>query len=481
MGGRSVRYRTTLRPAGEGAHPAQRRPAGPLLTGCPAVPHTPPGVPPAPFEPFPTPPNGPRLWERGIRTCRELFKDGIGSGTVHLDFYDFRGQSMGENEREQAFRAKPVQSRIGYVMGDGPAANRYAALSRQAGAALPFEFVLERRLWEDSCGEAECPSDSTRWFEFLVVTCYEQFEYVIDAEDRTAGRQIKLRDKIDPFAVSVMAIDKILIPYGPERLADFQRLAERALKFLPPVPPRPVPLPVLRPETEYRELPIFLPRGETVGVEIPPGPCTPATPIPKNIGEFCRELERAAALRNYAAGVAARGSEAIGIHYRAQAEGEIIEMGFQSHPFKDHLESFLLEANGRMDAEGLNKLIGRVGTATGRGADEVRRMTVDEFLAAIPSSKFKPGAKNGKRKGGRKRLSEDTSEPAKKRCNVYEIIRRVKEKTGFGPVKLHEHFAGDKDFTNLVKNAGLNFDESLYKAAERWCKNNPATRNKTPK
>lgn len=76
--------------------------------------------------------------------------------------------------------------------------------------------------------------------------------------------------------------------------------------------------------------------------------------------------------------------------------------------------------------------------------------------------------------GGRPKLGEGPMATAQEKAlrNVYELVRGEVQ-SGWGPKRLVSHFRNRNDFRQRVKDAGKAFDESLFKNALAWIKENP--------
>jgi hypothetical protein len=98
-----------------------------------------------------------------------------------------------------------------------------------------------------------------------------------------------------------------------------------------------------------------------------------------------------------------------------------------------------------------------------------------EFERAIEAIDLQDGktheAETFQKRSGRPPLSDSKRPQDMAKLNAYRLIRAVKEKNPrWGPKTLQKHFKNDKDFRDLVKQAGLEYDTAFFRAALDHCR-----------
>jgi hypothetical protein len=112
------------------------------------------------------------------------------------------------------------------------------AAAIQAGLSLPESFCLPRRLFPYGGAAADSnPSGYILWTEFLFISELAYFDLWAHEKGIEWGRYALLRDNLDPFSVSVAAIDRFLRGGGQSVAAEFCRRRDVVLDGLPDVRP----------------------------------------------------------------------------------------------------------------------------------------------------------------------------------------------------------------------------------------------------
>jgi hypothetical protein len=102
----------------------------------------------------------------------------------------------------------------------------------------------------------------------------------------------------------------------------------------------------------------------------------------------------------------------------------------------------------------------------------------DEVLGAHPSGRADG---NPARRSGRPRLDDPKANEKRMALrNAYENVRRVLQ-PGRGPMKLLNYFRDKKDFRDLVRQAGRDFNKHFFRSAIAWIKANPRSENRVRK
>jgi hypothetical protein len=111
-------------------------------------------------------------------------------------------------------------------------------------------------------------------------------------------------------------------------------------------------------------------------------------------------------------------------------------------------------------------------------AEEAEAFTIREAVKRLNSPMLADPQELGTeilRRGGRSALSGSKKAQTKALHNLYMLIRTAKEaNSSWGKKTLQKHFKTNKDFHDLVKEAGLKFELKLFHAALVWISRNPS-------